>query len=117
MSTVTIYHNPRCSTSRAICELVPSARVVRYLEEPLDRAALLSLLDRLEDPPSALVRRDPLYAELGLVDADVRTAEQVAELLATHPQLMQRPVLDRGDRAIIGRPRERIEPFLAQGKG
>ncbi len=117
MSDVTIYHNPRCSSSRAGCELVPGARVVRYLEEPLDRAALLALLDRLEDLPSALVRRDPLFAELGLTDADVQSAEQVAEVLAQHPQLMQRPVLDRGDRAIIGRPRERIGAFLAQSQG
>ncbi len=110
---VTIFHNPRCSKSRAGVAAAPDAEVVEYLREPLDRPALLDLLARLEDPPSALVRRDPLFRELGLTPADVETADQVADVLAEHPQLMERPVIVKGERAIIGRPTERIAPFLA----
>ena len=89
------------------------ATVVQYLKDPLTEAQLLELLGKLEDEPSALVRRDPLFKELGLSGDDVQTAAQVAALLADHPQLMERPVLVSGDDAIIGRPTERIAPFLA----
>jgi arsenate reductase len=92
---------------------VPDAHVVKYLDEPLDREAVLQLLAALEDSPSDLVRRDPLFHELGLTNADVESAEQVADLLSAHPQLMERPVIIRGNAAIIGRPTERIAAFLA----
>ncbi|HON73610.1 MAG: ArsC/Spx/MgsR family protein [Candidatus Lutibacillus vidarii] len=117
MPDVTILHNPRCSNSRRALEACSIAgvelEVVRYLDEPLSHDALRELLTILSDPPSALVRRDPLFRELGLRDADVQTAEQVAAVLAAHPSLMQRPVLQRGGAAIIGRPPERVAAFLA----
>ncbi|MBW8729857.1 MAG: arsenate reductase (glutaredoxin) [Terrabacter sp.] len=117
MSDVTILHNNRCSTSRAAIERLDDAHVeaevVDYLRHPLDAAALGELLDKLEDPPTDLVRRDAHFAELGLTDADVETREQVVAVLAEHPRLLQRPVLVEGDRAIIGRPKERVAAFLA----
>lgn len=111
---MTILHNPRCSTSRAALAAADDqeVEVVRYLEKPLSRDELLALLGKLEDDPTDLVRRDRLFTELGLTDAQVRSAQQVAQVLADHPQLMQRPVLIRGDRAIIGRPKERVAAFL-----
>lgn len=112
---VTILHNPRCSKSRAALGAADEAGVtpdvVRYLDEPLDAAALRDLLAKLEDPPAALVRRaDARSAGVDIGDLD--DADHVAELLAAHPALMERPVLVRGDRAIIGRPTERAEAFL-----
>lgn len=116
MSDLHLFHNPRCSKSRAALAAVQEAGVavdvVEYLKTAPTRAELLDLLGKLEDPPATLVRRDPAFAEAGLTDADVQTAEQVADVLAAHPALMERPVLVRGDRAIIGRPTERVEPFL-----
>ncbi len=117
MADVTILHNPRCSTSRHALatagETGADAEVVEYLRHPLDEAALRGLLAKLEDEPGELVRRDPAFREAGLTDADVRTVDQVVAVLLAHPKLMQRPVLVRGDRAIIGRPRDRIAQFLA----
>lgn len=117
MSDVRLFHNPRCSKSRAALAAVQesgtTADVVEYLKTPPTRPELLDLLGKLEDPPSALVRRDPAFAAAGLTDADVQTAEQVADVLTERPALMERPVLVRGDRAIIGRPTERVAPFLA----
>lgn len=117
MTDVTILHNQRCSTSRAAMERVGEAgveaEVVDYLRHPLDAAALGELIDKLEDPATDLVRRDAHFKELGLTDADVTTRDQVITVLAEHPRLMQRPVIVRGDRAIIGRPKERVAPFLA----
>lgn len=117
MATVTIYHNPRCSTSRhALQEVEGSGAqsdVVRYLDTPLDRSELLELLGILQDPPADLVRKDAFFADQGLDAADYTSADQVADLLAEHPRLIQRPVLVRDGRAIIGRPKERVGEFLA----
>lgn len=112
MSEVTILHNPRCSKSRAALAEVPDAQVVEYLREPLSRSALVTLLEQLEDPPQALVRRDGVWKELGLTTADIARADQVVDLLAAHPSLMERPVVLSRGRAIIGRPTERVAAFL-----
>ena len=118
MEELTLLHNPRCSKSRGALAAVTAAgegvQVVVYLKTPLDAAALADLLAILDDPPSALVRRDPLFAEVGLTAADVQTAEQVAVVLADHPALMESPVLIRPGRAIIGRPAERVTAFLSE---
>ncbi|MBW3086723.1 Arsenate reductase [Austwickia sp. TVS 96-490-7B] len=117
MSDVQIFHNPRCSKSRAALSAAADAgadvRIVDYLRTAPTRDELLAVLAILEDAPSALVRRDAGFAHAGLTDADVHTAEQVADVLAAHPELMERPVLVRGNRAIIGRPTERVAAFLA----
>lgn len=117
MPHVTVLHNPRCSTSRAALDQVASsgvdAEVVRYLSTPLTEPQLRELITKLVDPVTDLVRRDKAFADLGLTEEQVATTDQVVAVLLEHPQLMQRPVLVRGDRAIIGRPKERVAPFLA----
>lgn len=118
MADLTIYHNPRCSTSRAALEQVDAAgteaEVVQYLRTPLDEAGLRELIGRLEDPVTDLVRRDAFFKELGLSDDDVADEDGVVAVLVEHPRLMQRPVLVRGGRAIIGRPKDRVPAFLAE---
>ena len=113
---MTIYHNKACSTSRhamdEIAQAGADATVVHYLRTPLDRAALLELLAKLDDPPADLVRKDDFFTAQGLDPDDYVTPEAVADLLVEHPRLMQRPVLVRGDRAIIGRPKDRVAAFL-----
>ena len=117
MADVTVFHNPNCSTSRhaidEVGEASVDADVVQYLKTPLDREALLDLIAKLEDPPADLVRKDGYFKDQGLAADDYTTPEAVADLLVAHPRLMQRPVLVRGDRAIIGRPKDRVAPFLA----
>ncbi|WP_131104541.1 ArsC/Spx/MgsR family protein [Ornithinimicrobium sufpigmenti] len=117
MAELTVLHNSRCSTSRHALETVEAAglpvEVVHYLKTPLDREQLLDLIAKLEDPPADLVRKDAFFAGLGLSADECTTPEQVADLLVEHPRLMQRPVLVRGDRAIIGRPKDRAEAFIA----
>jgi arsenate reductase len=118
MPDITILHNSACSTSRHALDEATTAGVdtdvVQYLKTPLDRAALLDLMDKLEDPPADLVRKDGFFKAQGLVADDYVTPEAVADLLVEHPRLMQRPVLVRGDRAIIGRPKDRVATFLAE---
>ncbi|HEX6423636.1 MAG TPA: ArsC/Spx/MgsR family protein [Acidimicrobiales bacterium] len=117
MADLTLLHNPKCSTSRHALDEVTAAgsdvEVVQYLKTPLDRDALLELMAKLEDPPADLVRKDGFFRDLGLDAGDHTTPEAVADLLVEHPRLMQRPVLVRGDRAIIGRPKDRVASFLA----
>jgi len=117
MAEVTLFHNPNCSTSRFALgetEAAPvEVEVVPYLKQPLGRDELLALIEWLEDPPADLVRKDGFFKDQGLDAADYTTPEAVADLLVEHPRLMQRPVLVRGDRAIIGRPKDRVAAFLA----
>ena len=89
-----------------------AADVVEYLRTPLDAAALGDLLDKLEDPATDLVRRDAFFSQSGLTEAEVQTREQVIAVLVQHPRLLQRPVIVKGDRAIIGRPKDRVATFL-----
>jgi arsenate reductase len=116
MADLTVLHNPNCSTSRSALDEVKTAgadaEVVQYLKTPLDRAALLELLGKVEDPPADLVRKDGFFKEQGLNAENYVSAEAVADLLAEHPRLMQRPVLVKGERAIIGRPKDRVPAFL-----
>ena len=116
MADLTVFHNPNCSTSRhAIDEVAGAgtdADVVQYLKTPLDRQGVLDLIAKLEDPPADLVRKDGFFTDQGLSEADYTTAEAVADLLVAHPRLMQRPVLVKGDRAIIGRPKDRVAAFI-----
>lgn len=115
---VTLLHNPRCSTSRAALEKLQiegvETEVIDYTKQPLDAAALRDLFAKLEGPLHELVRRDALFTELELTDADLGSEEQILQVLLEHPKLMQRPVLVRGDRAIIGRPKDRVDAFLAE---
>jgi arsenate reductase len=117
MADVTLLHNPNCSTSRHAVDEAAAAgadvEVVQYLKAPLDRGQLLDLLAKLEDPAADLVRKDGFFKDQGLDADDYTTPEAVADLLVEHPRLMQRPVLVRGDRAIIGRPKDRVPAFLA----
>ena len=86
--------------------------VVEYLKAPPDRATLERILDHIPDPPADLVRKDKRFKELGLDEADYQTREQVIDLLLEHPELMQRPVVFRGERAIIARPSDKVLELL-----
>ena len=91
-----------------------SRESVLYLKQPPDRATLRGLVSRLEDPVEDLVRKDSRFKKLGLNPDDyVGSADAVVDVLEAHPALLQRPVLVRGKRVIIGRPRERVVEFLS----
>jgi arsenate reductase (glutaredoxin) len=117
MSDVTIYHNPHCHASQnAITiadELGVSYDVILYLKQRPDRATLEAIADRLEDPVADLVRKDSLFKKLGRDAADYVERDPVVDLLVQRPALLQRPVVVRGGRAIVGRPKERIRELLA----
>jgi arsenate reductase len=109
---VVVYHNPVCSKSRGALEILDergiSADVIEYLKANPSRADLERILDAIPDPPDALVRKDRRFKELELDAADYQSKEQVVNLLLEHPELMERPVVFRGDRAVIARPSEKV---------
>lgn len=113
---IVVYHNPACSKCRGALAILRDRHVpfdtVEYLREPLSEAQLKSMLALLDEPPGELVRKDANFRALGLNAADYATADAVAKLLAEHPQLMQRPVVVRGGRAVLARPAERVEAVL-----
>jgi arsenate reductase (glutaredoxin) len=113
----TIFHNPRCSKSRAAMstadELGIDVDEVRYLDAPPDRATLEALVAGLEDEPTELIRHGDAK-KAGVDTSQATTPAAVVDLLVEHPELMERPVVWRHGRAIIGRPTERVAPFLRE---
>ena len=93
-------------------ELGADVEIVIDTKTPPDEATLRAILAKLEDPHTDLVRRDSLFKKLGLTDADVATDDQIVGILVDHKMLLQRPLLVTADRAIIGRPKERVRELL-----
>jgi arsenate reductase (glutaredoxin) len=119
---LTLLHNPNCSTSVHALDALEAAghevQVRKYLlvAERLSEDELRSLASRLQgDPVDALVRRDAKYKQLGL-DLDGADLDTVVATLVEHPALLQRPILDDGEAAMIGRPRSRAAEWAAAGR-
>jgi arsenate reductase len=112
---ITVWANDRCSKSRGAEAILQERGVdytrVAYLEQAPTRAELERVLQLLgSDDPRVLVRAgEPEYAELGLADAD---DDALLDALSTHPSLLQRPVVIRGDRAVVARPAEKVLELL-----
>ncbi|MFL1514919.1 arsenate reductase (glutaredoxin) [Pseudomonas prosekii] len=116
MTDLTLYHNPRCSKSRGALELLEARgltpNVVRYLETPLNAAQLQGLLNKLGITARELLRTgEDEYKTLNLADATLTEAQLIAAI-AAHPKLMERPILEVGDKAVIGRPPENVLELL-----
>lgn len=114
--TIRIFHNPRCSKSRATLALLkeqglePEIRL--YLEDPPDADELKSILEKLGLTARELMRKgEAAYREQGLSDATLSEAELIAAMVAT-PKLIERPIVLAGDRAAIGRPPESVLEIL-----
>ncbi|HIV72989.1 MAG TPA: arsenate reductase (glutaredoxin) [Candidatus Aquabacterium excrementipullorum] len=115
-STVTIYHNPRCGTSRNTLAMIRNAgiepEIVEYLQTPLSRDALRQLVAATGEPARELLRaKEPLCAELGL-DNPALDDDALIEAMATHPILMNRPVVVTPLGTRLCRPSERVLDIL-----
>lgn len=116
MKTIEILHNPRCSKSRATLALLEERgiepHIIDYLANPPDVETLARISDLLGGDPRTMMRRDePEYAELGLDDPALDRNALLA-ILATHPRLIQRPIVIANGRAAIGRPPEAVLDIL-----
>ena len=117
MTELILYHNPRCSKSRGALELLESAghsvSVRRYLETPPSAGELKTLLGKLGIPARQLLRSgEDEYKNLQLGNPALDDDALIAAMVA-HPKLIERPILTAGDRAVVGRPPEKVLELLA----
>jgi arsenate reductase len=114
--TITIYQKPTCTTCRqvhaALRESGVDVNAVDYYTDPIPRAKLQELIRKMGITPRQLLRtREAAYAALGLADAGVSDAQMIDAMVA-NPDLIQRPIVEKGDRAILARPAERLKEIL-----
>jgi arsenate reductase len=116
MTEWSIWHNPRCSKSRAALNLLEQAgvkpRIVLYLENPPSVLELEHAVRLLGIPARSLLRSgEAVYEQLGLQDPELPDA-RVLSAMAEHPILIERPLVIAGQRAVLGRPPERVRQLL-----
>lgn len=116
MSTIQIYHNPRCSKSRQTLQILQATdhdiEIIEYLKTPPDVDELAGIVQKLDITPRALLRKtEKQYKELALDDQSLSDT-RLLEIMVAHPKLIERPIVIHGDKARIGRPPEAVEAIL-----
>jgi len=113
---LTVYEKPTCTVCRKMVKLLAERGVdfqrLNYFIDPLPRDKLVSLIEKTGLPPREFIRtREKAYRELGLKDKSIPD-DLVIDALVEHPELLQRPIVERGDRAVLGRPVEKVLELL-----
>ncbi len=112
---ITIYHNGRCSKSRGALEILQEENIphqVRwYLTEPLSEKELIELLKKLRIPARDLMRKSEPFFKENLAGKELSEADCIAAMVA-HPELIERPIVVNGRKAVIARPPERLHEIL-----
>ena len=116
MDSVIIYHNPHCSKSRATLALLKendaNPEIIYYLEMPPSHEKLVELSEKLGIGIRDLIRTsEPEYRELCLDDKGL-SETTIFDIIAKHPKLIQRPIVIKGEAAILGRPPENVLTLL-----
>lgn len=114
--TITIYQKPTCSTCREAVKLVQKSGrefvSINYYEQPFAKPKLKDLLNKAGLKPREVLRtKEEIYRKLGLSKKSL-TDDQVLDLMVKHPDLIQRPLVERDDRAMLARPAETIKKLL-----
>jgi arsenate reductase (glutaredoxin) len=113
---ITVYQKPTCTTCRQVHAALRDAGVdfnaVDYYTDPLPRAKLQELVRKMGIPVRSLLRtKEPIYKTLRLGEREL-SDDELLDVMVEHPDLMQRPIVERGDRAILARPAERLREIL-----
>ena len=113
---ITVYEKPTWTKCRELDKLLRESGVsydkVNYYIEPLNKKKLTELIRKMGISPRDLLRTsEPVYRELGLAKGEFTDAE-IISLMVENPDLIQRPIVERGDRAVLGRPTERVKELL-----
>lgn len=116
MADITIYQKPTCATCKEVYQILKEANAdfnaVDYFTDPIPKAKLKELIGKLGLPIEELIRKkDQLFGDLRLGEKQL-TEGQWLDLLAIYPDLLQRPIVEKGDKAIIARPARKIKEFL-----
>lgn len=117
MSELTVYQKPTCTTCKEVYQILKEANidfsVIDYFTDPIPKTKLKELIQKIGLPIEELIRKkDQLYQDLRLGEKQL-TENQWLDLLAIYPDLLQRPIVEKGDHAIVARPARRIKEFLA----
>jgi arsenate reductase len=113
---ITIYQKPTCSTCRQVHNALRDSGVdfdaVDYYTDPIPKAKLKELLRKMGIPARELLRtKEARYKELRLGERDL-TEDEIVGLMVEHPDLIQRPIVEKGARAILARPADRLRDIL-----
>ena len=113
---ITIYQKPTCTTCRQVHAALKESGVdfdaVNYYLDPIPRARLRELLRKMGLSARELLRtKEDIYKKLRLGERDL-TDDQIVDLMVEHPDLIQRPIVEKGSRAILARPAERLKVIL-----
>jgi len=113
---ITVYEKPTCTKCREMDKFLRDNGYdfskVNYYIEPLSKKKLTDLIRKMGIKPRELLRKtEPIYRELGLSKDEFSDA-QLIDLMIKNPDLLQRPIVERGDRAVLGRPTENVKELL-----
>jgi len=116
MAEVTIYHKPTCSKSRQGVKFLEEKgidfEIVKYYDKPFSKNKLKTLLKKMNMIPSDLLRkREKLYKELDFKNKKY-TRDQILTLMVENPNLIERPIVEKGGKAVLARPTENIEKLI-----
>ena len=116
VANITIYQKPACTTCKEVYQILKEANTdfdaVDYFTDPIPKAKLRELIQKLGLPVEELIRKkDQLFGDLRLGEKQL-TESQWLDLLAIYPDLLQRPIVESGDKAIVARPARKIREFL-----
>lgn len=116
MADVTIYHKPTCTTCRQAIQVLKDSgkpfKTVNYYEQPFTRAQLKGLLKKAGLSPRDILRtKEDDYKELGLAKKNL-SEDELIDMMVKHPDLIQRPIVEKGERAILARPAETVKLLL-----
>ena len=116
MADITIYQKPTCTTCKEVHQILEEMNVdfdaVDYFTDPIPKAKLRELIQKLGVPVEELIRKkDQLFQDLRLGEKKL-TEGQWLDLLAIYPDLLQRPIVEKGEKAIVARPARKIREFL-----
>lgn len=116
MADITIYHKPTCTTCRQAVQLLKESgkpfTAINYYEQTFTKGQLKSLLKRAGLSPREVLRsKEDIYHELGLAKKHL-SDDELLDLMIKHPDLIQRPIVEKGEKAIVARPAESIKQLL-----
>ena len=116
MIETTIYHNPRCSKSRKVLSILKETnikyRIVNYIKNPLNHKELTNILNKLNIKPIELIRKNEIiWKELN--KKKKRNNNEIIQSMIDYPILIKRPIIIKGDKAVIGRPEENIFKIIS----
>lgn len=116
MADITIYHKPTCTTCRQAVQLLKDSgkpyTAINYYERPFTKERLKSLLKKAGLSPRDVLRtKEDLYQELSLAKKQL-SDDELLDLMIKHPDLIQRPIVEKGDQAMLARPADSIKKLL-----